>query len=150
MEKVLVIRGEHGNIIEEKVDETKDIISKVKELASRALNLWEPEFSDFIIIKDQYEVSLKLPLTKDQVQRFMKYGIRRSSDGYAKFNIPVYIISYDSIWVEDDYIDRKVYLVSVYVNDEVKEDLKKLVIETTRGETARLRITEEELLELEE
>ena len=150
MEKVLVIRGEHGNIIEEKVDETKDIISKVKELASRALNLWEPEFSDFIIIKDQYEVSLKLPLTKDQVQRFMKYGIRRSSDGYAKFNIPVYIISYDSIWVEDDYIDRKVYLVSIYVNDEVKEDLKKLVIETTRGETARLRITEEELLELEE
>jgi len=150
VEKVLVIRGEHGNIIEEKVDETKDIISKVKELASRALNLWEPEFSDFIIIKDQYEVSLKLPLTKDQVQRFMKYGIRRSSDGYAKFNIPVYIISYDSIWVEDDYIDRKVYLVSVYVNDEVKEDLKKLVIETTRGETARLRITEEELLELEE
>ena len=150
MEKVLIIRGEHGNIIEEKIDETKDIISKVKELASRALNLWEPEFSDFIIIKDQYEVSLKLPLTKDQVQRFMKYGIRRSPDGYAKFNIPVYIISYDSIWVENDYIDRKVYLVSIYVNDEVKEDLKKLVIETTRGETARLRITEEELLELEE
>ncbi|RLG73833.1 MAG: DUF2286 domain-containing protein, partial [Thermoprotei archaeon] len=56
----------------------------------------------------------------------------------------------DSIWVENDYIDRKVYLVSIYVNDEVKEDLKKLVIETTRGETARLRITEEELLELEE
>ncbi|OYT57690.1 MAG: hypothetical protein B6U76_00325 [Desulfurococcales archaeon ex4484_217_2] len=150
MEKVLIIRGEHGNIIEEKIDETKDIISKVKELASRALNLWEPEFSDFIIIKDQYEVSLKLPLTKDQVQRFMKYGIRRGPDGYAKFNIPVYIISYDSIWVENDYIDRKVYLVSIYVNDEVKEDLKKLVIETTRGETARLRITEEELLELEE
>ncbi|RLG71372.1 MAG: hypothetical protein DRO23_12055 [Thermoprotei archaeon] len=150
MEKILIIRGEHGNIIEEKVGETKDIFSKVKELASKALNLWEPEFSDFIIIKDQYEVSLKLPLTKDQVQRFMKYGIRRSPDGYAKFNIPVYIISYDSIWVENDYIDRKVYLVSIYVNDDVKEDLKRLVIETTRGETSRLRIAEEELLELEE
>ena len=150
MEKILIIRGEHGNIIEEKVDETKDIFSKVKELASKALNLWEPEFSDFIIIKDQYEVSLKLPLTKDQVQRFMKYGIRRSTEGYAKFNIPVYIISYDSIWVENDYIDRKVYLVSIYVNDDVKEDLKRLVIETTRGETSRLRIAEEELLELEE
>lgn len=150
MEKILIIRGEHGNIIEEKVDETKDIFSKVKELASKALNLWEPEFSDFIIIKDQYEVSLKLPLTKDQVQRFMKYGIRRSTEGYAKFNIPVYIISYDSIWVENDYIDRKVYLVSIYVNDDVKEDLKRLVIETTRGEASRLRIAEEELLELEE
>jgi len=150
VEKILIIRGEHGNIIEEKVDETKDIFSKVKELASKALNLWEPEFSDFIIIKDQYEVSLKLPLTKDQVQRFMKYGIRRSTEGYAKFNIPVYIISYDSIWVENDYIDRKVYLVSIYVNDDVKEDLKRLVIETTRGEASRLRIAEEELLELEE
>ena len=150
MEKILIIRGEHGNIVEERIDETEDIFSKVKELASKALNIWEPEFADFIIIKDQYEVSLKLPLTKDQVRRFMKYGIRRSPDGYAKFNIPVYIISYDSIWVESDYIDRKVYLVSVYVNDEVKEDLKKLVIETTRGETARLKITEEELLELEE
>lgn len=150
MEKILVIRGEHGNIVEERIDEAEDIFGKVKELASKALELWEPEFADFIIIKDQYEVSLKLPLTKDQVRRFMKYGIRRSPNGYAKFNIPVYIISYDSIWVESDYIDRKIYLVSIYVNDEVKEDLKKLVIETTRGETARLKITEEELLELEE
>lgn len=150
MEKILVIRGEHGNIVEERIDEAEDIFGKVKELASKALELWEPEFADFIIIKDQYEVSLKLPLTKDQVRRFMKYGIRRSPNGYAKFNIPVYIISYDSIWVESDYIDRKIYLVSIYVNDEVKEDLKKLVVETTRGETARLKITEEELLELEE
>ena len=92
MEKILIIRGEHGNIVEERIDETEDIFSKVKELASKALNLWEPEFADFIIIKDQYEVSLKLPLTKDQVRRFMKYGIRRSPDGYAKFNIPVYIL----------------------------------------------------------
>lgn len=150
MEKILIIRGEYGKIVEEKVLEVENFEKMVKELASKALNLWEPEFSDFVIIKDKYEVSLKLPLTKEQVKNFMKFGIRRSPDGYAKFNIPVYIISYDSIWVEGDYIDRKVYLISIYVNDEVKEDLKKLVEETTKGEVRKIELAEEELLELEE
>jgi len=148
MEKILVLRGEYGKVVEENIVEEENIYSAVKKYASKALELWDPEFSDFIIIKDKYEVALKLPLTREQVQRFMKFGIKRSPDGYAKFNIPVYIISYDSIWVESDYIDRRVYLVTIYVDENVKKDLEKLVVDTTKGiSTRQIEIAEEELEE---
>jgi len=148
MEKILVLRGEYGKVVEESIVEEENIYSAVKKYASKALELWDPEFSDFIIIKDKYEVVLKLPLTREQVQRFMKFGIKRSPDGYARFNIPVYIISYDSIWVESDYIDRRVYLVTIYVDENTKKDLEKLVVDTTKGiSTRQIEIAEEELEE---
>jgi len=150
MEKIIVLRGEYGKIIEENIVEVENIHEAVKKYASKALELWDPEFSDFIIIKDKYEVALKLPLTREQVKRFMKFGIKRSPDGYARFNIPVYIISYDSIWVESDYVDRRVYLIAVYVDENIKKDLERLVIDTTKGVTRQIEITEEELEELEQ
>lgn len=143
-----MIRGEYGKIVEENIVEEENIYNAVKKYASKALELWDPEFSDFIIIKDKYEVAFKLPLTREQAQRFMKFGIKRSPNGYARFNIPVYIISYDSIWVESDYIDRRIYLVAIYVDENVKKDLEKLVIDTTKGvSTRQIELAEEELEE---
>ncbi|MEM0068430.1 MAG: DUF2286 domain-containing protein, partial [Saccharolobus sp.] len=37
--------------------------------------------------------------------------------------IPVYIISYENEWRENDFQDKKVYVISYYVSDELKKDI---------------------------
>ena len=150
-DKILVVRAEDGKIVESKIVEGS-ITSIVKDIASKVLNKWDPESSDYVIIRDKYEVSLKLPLTKEQFERFSKFDIRRTSEGYAVFNIPVYVVSYENEWQGDDYVDKKVYVISLYVDDNVKKEIEEWALESTkeRRRTYEIELSEEELKELEE
>ena len=149
-EKTLVIRAEEGKVMESKVVEGK-VTDVVKDIAYKVLKEWNPETSDYVIIRDKYEVSLKLPLSKEDFERFSKYNIRRTPDGYAVFEVPVYVVSYENEWRGDDYIDKKVYVICTYVNDEVKKDIESWALESTKGrKSLEIELSEEELKELEE
>ena len=150
-DSILVVRAEDGRVVESEVVEG-ELASVVKSIAEKVLKVWDPERSDYVIIRDKYEVSIKLPLSKEQFERFSKFDIRRTPDGYAVFDIPVYVISYENEWQGDDYVDRKVYVVSLYVDDEVRKDIEEWALESTKGKprTFEIEISEEELRQLEE
>ncbi len=150
----MVVRAENGKIVDSQIIDG-EIIDVVKKVAAKAIEEWDPEFSDYIVMKDKYEVSLKLPLTKEQFERFRKFGLRRTSDGYATFDIPVYVISFENQWVENDYVDRKIYLVSIYVDDNIKKELEDWAASSTSEEAQRralgsFELEPEDLEELEE
>ncbi len=132
VDKVLVVRAEHGEIKESQVVEG-DILQVVREIARQALEEWDPAASDYVIVKDKYEVSVKLPLTKEQFERYSKYGLRRGQ-GVASFDIPVYMVSFSNEWQGDSYRDKKIYLVTIYVDESVENEIKEFAAETTRGE----------------
>lgn len=151
-DKVVVIKSVEGKV-ESKEVVSGDIHEVVKQVVQRALSEWEPMFSDFVVIRDKYEVSLKLPLKPEEFERYKKFGLRKTPDGYAVFDVPVYLISYDNEWRGDDYVDKKVYLVSLYVNDQVLSEMEEWAAEATKESPPAqglLEVTEEELKELEE
>ncbi len=155
-DKVLVIRAEDGRIIQSIIEEGK-IEDIVKNYARRALNEWEPIYSDFVVLRDKYEVRLKLPISPEQFEKFSKYGLERTPDGYAVFSITIYTISFDNFWVEGSYQDRKMYLIAPYVDENIKKELEEAaagstVIQqpSTGGEIDFSELEEEELAELEE
>jgi len=141
--EILVIRAEEGKVKESKIVKGK-IINVLKEIVKKTAEVWDPENSDFVVIRDKYEVSLRLPLSKEEYERYSKYNLRRTSDGYAVFDIPVYVVSFDNEWQGDDYYDKKIYLISLYVNEDVRKDLESWAIDSTTKRSSS------ELLELED
>jgi hypothetical protein len=151
-QKVLVVKSVMGKVESKDVVEG-DIYEVVRQVTQKALSEWEPLFSDFVVVRDKYEVSLKLPLKPEDFERYSKFGLRRTPYGYAVFEVPVYLISYENEWRGDDYVDKKVYLVSLYVNDEIMNEMVEWAAEATREappSAGLLEVTEEELDELEE
>ena len=143
VDEVLIIRAEEGKVRESKVVKG-EITSILKEIVKKTAELWDPDSSDFVVIKDKYEVSLKLPLSREEYERYSRFNLRRTSDGYAVFDIPVYVVSFDNEWQGDDYYDRKIYLISLYVNEDVRRDLESWAIDSTTKKSSS------ELIELEE
>ncbi len=155
-DKVLVIRAEDGRVVQSVIEEGK-IEDIVKNYARRALNEWEPIYSDFVVLRDKYEVRLKLPISPEQFEKFSKYGLERTPDGYAVFSITIYTISFDNFWIEGSYQDRKMYLIAPYVDENIKKELEEaaagstLIQQTTMGGgEVDFSELEEELEELEE
>ncbi len=155
-DKVLVIRAEDGRVVQSIIEEGK-IEDVVKNYARRALNEWEPIYSDFVVLRDKYEVRLKLPISPEQFEKFSKYGLERTPDGYAVFSITIYTISFDNFWIEGSYQDRKMYLIAPYVDENIKKELEEaaagstLIQQTTMGGgEVDFSELEEELEELEE
>lgn len=143
VDEVLIIRAEEGKVKESKIVKG-EINSILKEIVRKTTELWDPDKSDFVVIRDKYEVSLKLPLTREQYEKYSKYNLRRTSDGYAVFDIPVYVVSYDNEWQGDDYYDRRIYLISLYINEDVRRDLESWAIDSTTKKSSS------ELLDLED
>lgn len=150
-EEILIVKAEDGRVVGSKIVRG-ELLSTVKEIANNVLREWDPKSSDYVIVRDKYEVSLKLPLSKEQFKKFSKFDLRRTPDGYAVFEIPVYFISYENEWRGDDYLDKKVYVVSLFIDEKVKGEIEEWASESTRGESRRVEfeITEEELKEIEE
>lgn len=151
-QRVLVIKSVMGKVESKDVVEG-DIHEVVRQVTQKALSEWEPLSSDFVVVRDKYEVSLKLPLKPEEFERYKRFGLRRTPDGYAVFEVPVYLISYENEWRGSDYVDRKVYLVSLYVNDEITGEMEEWAAEATRETppaAEEIEIAEEELEELGE
>ncbi len=152
-DKILVIRAEDGKVVKTVV-ETGTIEDVVKKYAMNAMREWEPIYSDFIVLRDKYEVRLKLPLKPGQYELIAKYRPERSPDGYAVFNIPIYTISFDNFWDQGTYKDRKMYLIAPYIDESVKEELEQAAADSTNImkqesiPTGELSLSDEELAEM--
>jgi hypothetical protein len=48
------------------------------------------------------------------------------------FNVPVYIISFDNVYLEDTYVDREVLVVAPYVDKVAEDHIVELALESTR------------------
>jgi hypothetical protein len=131
-EKVLVVRAEEGRIVEERIVEGS-VYSVVKDVVSKALRDWIPEESDFVVVRENYKVTVKLPLSSEEYERYSRYGLRRTGSGEAEFEIPVYLVSFANEWSGEDYKDRKIYLVAVYVDEKLKEEMASWAAESTSG-----------------
>ena len=130
-ERTIIIISEEGNA---KLHEEKELplLEAVKETAKKALELWKLQRSDFIIIKDKYPVEIKLPITSEEYETYSKYNLQRTSPKTASFELPVYIISFDNEWLEKEYIDHKVFIVTISLNKE----LNKQIIEWSKDITS--------------
>jgi len=128
---VLVIRSKEGNVVSKSTREGSmtDVVRKV---VSDALSIWSAETSDLIVIRDQYPVSIKLPISKEQYELYSKHDMQRTSDGSIVFHLPVYVISFDNEWREDDYVDKEVFIVAPAVDQKVDEVITELAIEATK------------------
>ncbi|BDB97403.1 DUF2286 domain-containing protein [Saccharolobus caldissimus] len=119
--KILIIKSENGKITSEKVMDGE--IGKVlREVAKEALEEWNELTSDFIIMHDMEEVRIPLPLKPDLYESIKNFLVGKDKkEAIAK--IPVYVISYENEWKESDFQDKKVYVVSYYINDEIKKNI---------------------------
>ena len=129
-DKILVIRAEEGKVVEDNVIEG-DMAETVRQVASRALREWEPRDSDFVIVREKYRVTVDLPLSSEDYDRYSKYGLRRTSGGQAEFEIPVYLVSFANEWSGEDYRDRKIYVVAVYIDDKLRKEMADWAAEST-------------------
>ncbi|MCQ5377660.1 MAG: DUF2286 domain-containing protein [Candidatus Methanomethylicia archaeon] len=131
MASALILRSKLGSIISKSVreGELRDIIRQV---VAESVQLWQAERSDFIVIRDLYPVSIKLPINKEQYDTYSKYDMQRTSNGSVMFQVPVYVISFDNEWQEEDYVDKEVIVVAPVIDSKVEEIILELAVEATK------------------
>ncbi|MGQ9759404.1 MAG: DUF2286 domain-containing protein [Candidatus Methanomethylicaceae archaeon] len=134
VKEILVVRSKEGVIVS-KSKIAGDLKEAVKKHVLDALSLWDSEKSDFTVIRDpQYPVSVKLPITKEQYDLYSRYDMSRTSDGSVVFHIPVYIISFDNEYKDDNYVDKEVLVVAPALDPKVEDAVVELAIESTKPE----------------
>lgn len=122
--KVAVVRAEHGRVEESLVFDAR-LEETVKDIARQAMDEWDPRRSDFIIIKDNLEVTVTGTMLEDVAQELEAEGRLARGDSQVKALIPVYYISFDTEMVdEDNYVDRKVYIIAPLLYDSFKDELE--------------------------
>lgn len=128
----IVIRAKEGNLVSKaKVEgEMKEVVKKI---VMEALNLWVVDNADFTVIRDpQYPVTAKAPITKEQYDLYSRYDLQRTTNGSVMFYVPVYIISFDNMYVEDNYIDKEVFVVAPVVDQIAENIIAELAVESTK------------------
>ena len=119
--KIIVIKSENGNISKKDIVEG-DLASILRSVASEALKEWNENLSDFIIMKDVHEIHIPLPL-KPQIYETFKNYIKGRSKNEAIAEIPIYVISFDNEWLDSDFKDKRVYVVSPYIDDKTENEI---------------------------
>lgn len=140
--KILIIRAEEGDIKDKQFIEG-ELEQVLKEVVVKALNLWNPQHSDLVVVKHKHEVGLPLPLKKEQYDMYARFNLRRIGDK-AVFEIPIYVVSYENEWVEDSIRDSKVFVVAPYVDEATTSNIIELAKSITSAEEEEV---EEELEE---
>ncbi|MDI9619585.1 MAG: DUF2286 domain-containing protein [Candidatus Nezhaarchaeota archaeon] len=151
MDKSVMIHSDRGTI-KRVVEVDAPLLEAVKRTALEALQLWDPERSDFVVMKDSYTKTLKLPLKKEEYEAYSKFELRRGSKE-AEVVIPIYITSFNNEWKEADYYDNEIFIVAPKLPDEDLEELKKRAMTATSEEQleiGNLGGLEEDLEELDE
>ena len=134
MEEALVILSEKGALKKKERVKVESVIGFVKEKSTEAIEMWDPTRSDFSVIRDEYPVPLELPIRPEDYERYKKYGLQRIDSKTATVRVPVYVISFDNVIVEDSYRDNRVILVAPWVDEKVEEELCKYAVELTKSE----------------
>ena len=125
--KVLVVRAERGRVVESSIVEG-ELDKIVKDVAREVLEEWDPRVSEFVVLKDVEEATIKLPIPGDVVDVLRPFGLRRRGDE-AVVDLPYYTISFDNRKVNDDYVEYKVVVVAPYINDDFKAWIETLAAE---------------------
>ncbi|MCX8185765.1 MAG: DUF2286 domain-containing protein [Sulfolobales archaeon] len=128
--KTLILSVEGGNIVDSKVVEA-ELEETIKKTLIELLPKWSPKTSDLIAMKYEHEVTLKLPLSKELYEILSKYGLSKKSSSEATATLPVYVISYENRWVGEDLVDDKVYVITPYINEEIKKEVELLAADLT-------------------
>jgi hypothetical protein len=132
MASIMIVRAKEGNLVSKNIVEG-DLKEMVRKTVTEALALWNLESADFTVIRDpQYPVTAKAPITKEQYDLYSKYELQRTTNGSVMFNVPVYIISFDNVYLEDTYVDREVLVVAPYVDKVAEDHIVELALESTR------------------
>jgi len=128
----MVIRAKEGNLVS-KARAEGEMKEVVKKIVIEALNLWAVDNADFTVIRDpQYPVTAKAPITKEQYDLYSKYDLQRTTNGSVMFYVPVYIISFDNMYVEDNYLDKEVFVVAPVVDQIAEDVIAELAVESTK------------------
>jgi hypothetical protein len=135
--ETLVIRAREGKIVE-KTKVPGDLKEIIKKKVMECISLWDVEKADFTVIRDpQYPISVELPLTKEQYELYSKYNMSRTSEGTVIFYVPVYIISFDNEYTDENYIDKEVIVIAPALDEKAEEAIIELAIQTTTPETTK-------------
>ncbi len=128
--KTIVVRSKQGKLEEYNVVEGnfKEVVLNV---VKKALEAWDMDFSDFIVMRDRYTMQVKLPLTKEQYEEYSKYELRRLSSSEAELRIPIFIVSFNNEWRGEDYVDKEVYVIAPYIDEEEAKDIRELATNAT-------------------
>lgn len=141
--KILIVQAEEGQVKDRQVVEGS-LENILKDVVVKALNLWNPHRSDLVVVKHKHEVSLQLPLKREQYEMYSQFNLKRVGDK-AVFEIPIYVVSYENEWVEDSIRDSKVFVVAPYVDNTTASN----IIELAKSITSPEEVEEEELEESE-
>jgi hypothetical protein len=139
--KSIVILSENGNAkIYKEMD--LDLDKAVREMAKEAMELWDSSKSDFIIIRDSYPMEIKLPLTNEEYEVYSKLSIQRTQQKTVIVELPIYVISFDNEWLDDEYKDNKVFIVTI--GAPFREEAKKEIMDWCSEMTSKEAKEEEE------
>lgn len=146
--KILVVRSEEGEIKSQQLVEG-ELEQVLKDVVVKALDLWDPHRSDLVVVRHKHEVSLQLPITREQYELYSRFSLRRFGDK-AIFEIPVYIVSFDNEWTEDNIRDSRVFIVAPYIDEATTNNIIELAKNVTSVNEVKETETEEEENVLEE
>ncbi len=133
--KILILRAEYGKIKEKTISEG-DFDKILKEVIIKTLDLWDPNKSDLIVVRHSQEVSIKLPIKKEQYDLYSQFNLKRKGD-YASFDVPLHLISFENQWIDNNIVDLRIFVVSPYIDDYVSEKIEELAINITSPEGAK-------------
>ncbi len=156
MERIAIIEAHSGKIIrEEKLE--GDLEETVKKVATQLLEeKWMPSFSDFMVLRDVNDIRLSLPLSKEEVDFYKKYELKRIDSNTAQAMLPLFLIVYESLKIsEEDYHNRGIAAVSVYFREDELEQIREMLTEVTKKPSleeleSKMKVASELLEEAEE
>lgn len=132
MSQIMIVRAKEGQLVSKNMFEG-EFREVVKKTVLDALSLWQLDNADFTVIRDpQYPVEAKAPITKEQYDLYSKFDLQRASNGSVVYHLPVYIISFDNVYMEDSYLDKEVLVVAPYVDQISEQHIVDLALDSTK------------------
>ncbi|ADY00490.1 MAG: DUF2286 domain-containing protein [Vulcanisaeta sp.] len=95
-----------------------NLTDAVKNYVKKLLDKWNPDESDFIVLKVPQTISLNLPLSKELYKKVEKFGVKRVGNK-AEVEIPTYEIIYSNRWMGEDMEADRFVVIMPYINDDV-------------------------------
>lgn len=131
--KIAVIRAEEGKVVESFVFDGV-LEEVVKDIAKQALEEWDPARSDFIVVRDVQELTLSGEADEETLRELEERGAAKREDGQLRVLLQYYTISFDTELVDDEnYVDRKIYLIAPLVVPELQDELEAHAASLTAG-----------------
>ena len=132
--KLIVLYSEDGEITKKEMVEG-DLQSELRNKVVEVLKEWKPLRSDLIVMKEKHRITLNLPLSKELYDTLSKFGLRKVSSNEVEAAVPVFVISYDNVWVGDNVRDMRVVVIAPYVNEEFTKEVEELAKGVTSFES---------------